>query len=146
MLEIVFGNSWQAASSSEVGYSQASRQENTLMVSGNCWHEEQFQNNVMRKRFRTLIAQGIFLRVRLHNTEFQNMGYTSHQYMTNIFQFLQKTLGITALYSTSFDGSIESKCVDMENVHIFVDESSHSSWAELFDEFGNLQEHEFRGE
>ena len=31
----------------------------------------------------------------------------------------------------------------MENVHVFVDESSHPSWAELFDEFGNLQEHKF---
>ena len=33
-------------------------------------------------------------------TEFQNMKYTNHQYMTKIFHFLQKKLGITAGYST----------------------------------------------
>ena len=33
-------------------------------------------------------------------TEFQNMKYTSHQYMTKVFHFFQKKLGITAGYST----------------------------------------------
>ena len=33
-------------------------------------------------------------------TEFQNMKYTNHQYMTKVFHFLQKKLGITAGYST----------------------------------------------
>ena len=33
-------------------------------------------------------------------TEFQNMKYTTHQYMTKVFQFLQKKLGITAEHST----------------------------------------------
>ena len=35
--------------------------------------------------------------------------------------------------------------VDMENVHVFVNESNHSSWTELFGEPGVLQEHELRG-
>ena len=43
------------------------------------------------------------------------------------------------------DASIQNKCVDMENVNVLVDESRHPSWAELFDEFGNLQEHKIRG-
>ena len=30
-------------------------------------------------------------------------------------------------------------------VYVFVNESSHSSWTELFDDFGDLQEHELRG-
>ena len=33
-------------------------------------------------------------------TEFQNMKYTNHQYMTKVFRFMQKKLGITAGYST----------------------------------------------
>ena len=33
----------------------------------------------------------------------------------------------------------------MGNVHVFVNESSHSSWTELFGEPGGLQEHELRG-
>ena len=43
------------------------------------------------------------------------------------------------------NGSIQDKCVHMENVHVFVDESSHASWTELLGELGVLQEHELRG-
>ena len=32
-----------------------------------------------------------------------------------------------------------------KNVHVFVNESSHSSWTETFGEFGGLQEHQFPG-
>ena len=39
--------------------------------------------------------------------------------------------------------SIQNKCIDMENVHDFVDESRHPSWAELCVEFENLQKHKF---
>ena len=35
--------------------------------------------------------------------------------------------------------------VHMENVHVFVNESSHSSWTELPGELGVQQEHELRG-
>ena len=41
--------------------------------------------------------------------------------------------------------SVEDKCVEMVNVHVFVNESSHSSWTTLFGEPGGLQEHELRG-
>ena len=40
-VEVAPGNSWRSASRSEVGYSQASRQENAPMASGNSWREEQ---------------------------------------------------------------------------------------------------------
>ena len=33
----------------------------------------------------------------------------------------------------------------MENVHVFVNESSHSSLTELFGNPGGLQKHELRG-
>ena len=39
------GNSWRFASRSEVGYSQASRQENAPMAAGNSWREEQLQTH-----------------------------------------------------------------------------------------------------
>ena len=64
--------------------------------------------------------------------------------MIKIFQFLQKKLGITAGYSTFSMEALETN-VFMGNVHVLVDESSRSSWAEILDEFGNLQEHELRG-
>ena len=40
--------------------------------------------------------------------------------------------------------ALKTKCVDLENVHVFVNESSHSSWTELFGEPGGLQEHELQ--
>ena len=66
--------------------------------------------------------------------------------MTKVFHFLQKKLGITAVHSTFFDGNMKDQCVHVGNVHLFVNESSHSSWTKLlFCEFGDLQEHELRG-
>ena len=44
------------------------------------------------------------------------------------------------------NASIQNKCLDMENVHVFVDESRHPSWAELFVEFGDPQEQKIRGD
>ena len=67
--------------------------------------------------------------------------------MTKIFQFLQKKLGMSASDSTfSMQTSIQNTFIGMENVHVLVDERGHPSWAELFDEFGDLQEHEIRGD
>ena len=43
------------------------------------------------------------------------------------------------------NGSNEDQCIGMGTVHVFFNESSHSSWTELFGEFGNLQEHKIRG-
>ena len=54
-------------------------------------------------------------------SQFQNMKYTNHQYITGVFIFLRRKLGITASYST------------------------FSNWPELFGELGRLQEHELRG-
>ena len=42
------------------------------------------------------------------------------------------------------NGRIKDKCVDMGTLHVFVSESSHSFWTELFGEPGSLQEHELR--
>ena len=44
-----------------------------------------------------------------------------------------------------FEGSIQNKCVNTENVHVFGNECSHSSWTELSGEPGGLQKHEFEG-
>ena len=57
---------------------------------------------------------------------------SNHQYMTKIFRFLPKKSGITAGYSTFSMEASKTKCVDMENVHVFFNESSPSSWTKLF--------------
>ena len=62
-----------------------------------------------------------------------------HQFLTKVFQSLQKKSGITTGYSTCAMEAIKTFCVDMENVHVFVNESSHSSWTELFGELGGSQ-------
>ena len=48
--------------------------------------------------------------------------------------FLTKEAGNYSRLLNILNESIEDKCVDMENVHVFVNESSHSSWTELFGE------------
>ena len=73
------------------------------------------------------------------------MKYTNHQHMTKIFHFLQKEVGNYSMLLNILNGSIEDKCVGMGNVHVFLNESSHSSWTDLFGELGGLQEHELRG-
>ena len=78
--------------------------------------------------------------------EFQNMEYTNHQYMTKIFQLLQKKLGITAGYSSFSMEALKTHFLNMENVHVLVNESSRSSWTELFGKPRGLQEHELRGD
>ena len=45
----------------------------------------------------------------------------------------------------NLNGSINDKCVDMANVQVFVYESSHSSWTELFFKLEVLQENECWG-
>ena len=46
------------------------------------------------------LVQGDLYGQRLQEQSLQNMKYTNHQYMTKVFHFLQKKLGITAGYST----------------------------------------------
>ena len=74
------------------------------------------------------------------------MEYTSHQYMSKIFQILQKRLEMSSSDATFSMQAYETNVIDMENVHVFVDESRHPSWAELFGEFGDPQEHKIRGD
>ena len=73
------------------------------------------------------------------------MKYKNPQYMTKIFHFPTKEVGSSSRLLNILNGSIKDKCVDKENGHVFVNESSHSSWTELFGELGGLQEYVFRG-
>ena len=77
-------------------------------------------------------------------TEFQSMKFTNHQYMTKVFHFLLEKGGNYSRILNIFNASMKDICVDMENVHVFVNESSHSSWTELFGELGGIQECELR--
>ena len=86
-VEIDSGNSWQSALRSEVGYSQVSRQENALMASGNCWHEEQPQKQRDEKVDSYSNSTRQPVQGATPEPEFQNMRYTIHQHMTEIFQF-----------------------------------------------------------
>ena len=42
-------------------------------------------------------------------------------------------------------GSTKDQCIEMEIVHVFVNESSYSSWTKLLGNIGSIQEHELRG-
>ena len=73
---------------------------------------------------------------------FQNVKYTNHQYID--LPVPTKEIGNYSRLLNFLNGSIQNKCVDMENVHVLVDESSHSSWTELLGKHGGLQEYELR--
>ena len=76
----------------EVERSQVRRQDNAQ--NSDSWKQgdqEESSNSTSLRRL---------ARAATPRTEFQNMKYTNHQYMTKIVHFVQKKLGITAGYST----------------------------------------------
>ena len=84
-------------SNSEIGHSQASRQENSPQESRQLVLENQNQTESderkywYSKRWRKLAAS---------SPELKNMEYTNHHYMSMIFQCLQKKLGMSATNAT----------------------------------------------
>ena len=107
------------------------------MAPGNSWREEQ-------------------LRKQSDEREYSNSNYT-WKFMLGYFKtrvpehethepsIHEQDLSVSAKEihdATIPNASMQNKCIDMGNVHVFADESSHPSWAELLDEFGDLQEHE----
>ena len=84
-------------SSSEVGYSQMSRQENVPIASRKLVREGQLQTNSDEREQSHSNSTRKFA---ASSPELRNTEYTNHQYMTKIFHFLQKKLGVTAGYST----------------------------------------------
>ena len=57
-------------------------------------------NSVIRRNLQNSTSTRRLVRAATPRREFQNMRYTNHQYMTKIFQHLQRKLGITEGYST----------------------------------------------
>ena len=55
----------------------------------------------------------------------------SRKNKSKIFSVFAKEVGNVRSERNILNGSIQNKCMDMENVYDFVDESRHSSWAEL---------------
>ena len=82
------------------------------------FNQEESTNSVNTRRL---------VRAATPRTDFQNMKHTNHQYMTKNFQISQKNLGIQTKIFNILNGTINNKCVDMGNVHVFVNESSHPS-------------------
>ena len=122
--------------SPEVERSQVTRQENSQKSHATKQGDQEESSNSGSTRR--------LVRAATPRTEFHNMRYANHQYMTKVFHFLTKEVGNYSRILNMFNGSIKDKCVDMRNVHVFVNESSHSSWTKTFGEVGSLQEHELR--
>ena len=90
-VEIADGNSWRFASRQEVGYSQASRQEDAPTASRKLVREDLLQTDSdERKQFNSNNTG----KLAASSPELRNVEYTNHQYMSKIFQFLRKRLGI----------------------------------------------------
>ena len=122
----------QTTQSQEVEYSQVRKLERAQIL--NPWKKD------TARYLRTLLAQGNLRRQRL-----QGLSFKTPSIHDEGLPFPTKEVGNYSMILNIFDRDIKDKCVDVENVHVFVDESSHSSWTELFGKFGDLQEHELRG-
>ena len=142
VVEIAAGNSWRSASRSEVGCSQVSRQGIAPLATGNSWQRSSSKDNVMRKHFLTTIAQGSLCRVRIQNQSIKT--WDTRTINTWPRSFISCNRSWECQQDTQFSQWQHKKCIDIEYVHVFVDESSHLSWAELCSEFWDLQEHEIR--
>ena len=112
----------QPDSNSEVWYSQASRQENVAQASRQLVQGDQNQTESDERKYSDSTSSR---KVAASSPKLKNIEHTNR----NILNV-----------------SIQNKCIDMENVYDFVDESRHPPWAELCVEFGNLQEHKIRGD
>ena len=119
----------QITSKSEVGYSQVSRQENALIAQGNLCMEplqKQSGQRVLSNSSCSGKCAGCDSKTRVSKQVIHEPSIHDQ-----IFQFLQEKLGITAVYSTFLIEVFKNKCVDMANVHVLVNESSHPSWTQF---------------
>ena len=92
-------------------------------------------NSTIRRKLRILLAQGNLCKQQIQERNFENKD----------LPFSAEEVGNYRSMLNVLNGSIEDKCIDMGNVHGFIDESPHSSWTEFFGEPGSLQEHKLRG-
>ena len=91
--KISAGNSMRSASRLEIGYSQASRQDNVLTAAGNSMREDQLPTQSDEwKHSNSYSTRRLFA----STPELRNMEFKNHQYVSNIFQCLQKRLGLSA--------------------------------------------------
>ena len=101
------------------------------------------KHTVMRESIRTPMAHRDLCFLRQKRNKKHGMHEPSiHEQDLPVFA---KLMGNVSKRRNILNASIQNKCIDMEKVHFFVDESRHPSRAELFGEFGDLQEHQIRG-
>ena len=81
----------------EVGYSQVRRQEKVPQASRKLVREDQNQTESDERNIRNSTGSR---KLAATLPELKNMEYTDHQYMSKIFQFLQKKLGMSANSAT----------------------------------------------
>ena len=130
------GNVDANPSQDPIEYSQVRRQENTQ-------HADSLKQGD-RDESSNSTSSWKLVRAVNTKTDFQNMKITNHQYLTKGFSICAKEFGNHNLLNIC-NGSNKDQCIDVGIVHVFINESSHSSWTRLFTEFGSFQEHELRG-
>ena len=131
-------------SNSEIGHPQASRQENSppasKQASNWCWRIKTKQKVMTKKIFwlQELKETCTFItRMEKHGTHEPWL----HEQDTSVFA---EEIGNVFNQRNILNGRIRAKCIDMENVYHFVDESRHSSWAEFQVQIGHPIEHKIR--
>ena len=115
--------------SAEVERSQVRRQENAQF----CFLE----TGTTRRNLRTLRVQWD-----LHGQRLQEQIFETWIHDEDL-PCLSEEVGNYSKLLNIFNGSIKDICVEMQKVHVFVNESSHSSWTGLFGESGGYKNTNF---
>ena len=120
-----------------VEFSQVRRQENTQQADS--WKQGD------RRESSNATGFGKPERAVHARADFQNMKkITSYQWMTKVFRYLQKEVGNHNRLNIC-NGNDTDQRLDLGVLHVFVNESSHSSWTKIHRELGSIQENELRG-
>ena len=132
--EIAAGNSMRSALRSEFGYSQANRQENVPMAAGNSRREDQLQAHSDERLQQNEETRASCVNTRITKHEIHEP--STHEQDLSVSA---KEIGNVSKRRNILSASFQNKCIEMVNVHVFVDESRLSSWAELFGEFQKIR-------
>ena len=128
-------------SNSEIGHPQASWQENSPQTSKHLVLENQNQAENDEKKYSDSKSSR---KLAASSPELKKNGIHEPWLHEQDISVFAEEIGNVCNQRNILNGRIQHKCIDMENVYHFVDESRHSSWAEFQVQIGHPTEHKIR--
>ena len=118
----------RSASRSEVGYAQASRQKNVPIAAGNTVWEDQLPKQCDERKHSNSNSTR---RLAASTPELRNMEIHEPSIHEQDHSVSAKKIGNVSQRRNVLNASVQNKCIDMRDVHVFVDEIRHPSWGRI---------------